>query len=670
MKKILFMLLFAALCFTGVFAQVPQSFKYQAVARDANGNAYSNTNVRVRFDILQNTATGTSVYSEEHAVTTGFQGIFDLQIGAGSPIAGTFNGIDWSDGPYFLSVDFNPSASGGTFTHMGTTQLLSVPYALYAASAGNDSDQQVLSLNGNVLSISGGNSVTLSPGTTAPTLSISGTQLSISGGNTVTLPTGPQGATGPQGPPGATGPAGATGPQGPAGADAQVLALNGNVLSISNGNSVTLSSGTTAPTLSISGTQLSISGGNTVTLPAGPQGPAGPTGPQGATGAQGPAGAAGPQGATGAQGAIGATGPQGATGAQGPVGPAGPQGATGPQGLPGATGPQGPAGNTDQYLEGSYINIVPGIDPGTFIINNTAPSNWSVSGNTIHNNNTGNVGIGTSTPQVDLDVNGDIRAMNNLFVVENVGIGTLSPQYGLDVHTDARVTEDFFCQGEIISGSVKPAQPNTFDLGDANNRWNYLYCTEVQAAASGGQTAIIGIHSDPSGYAAEFFGNVEIMGNLAKSGGTFKIDHPTDPANQYLIHSFVESPDMMNIYNGNTTTDAQGFATVELPAYFEAENMDFKYQLTCIGQFAQAIVKQKVSGNKFVVQTDKPGVEVSWQVTGVRQDAWAKANRVVPETPKEARNKGKFLHPELFGADKSQQIGSKSQKSLPTPLGN
>jgi hypothetical protein len=109
---------------------------------------------------------------------------------------------------------------------------------------------------------------------------------------------------------------------------------------------------------------------------------------------------------------------------------------------------------------------------------------------------------------------------------------------------------------------------------------------------------------------------------------------------------------------------------VELPTYFEAENMDFKYQLTCIGQFAQAIVKEKVNGNKFVVQTDKPGVEVSWQVTGVRQDAWAKANRVVPETPKEARNKGKFLHPELFGADKSQQIGSKSQKSLPTPPGN
>ena len=472
----------------------------------------------------------------------------------------------------------------------------------------------------------------------------------------MTIPAGPQGATGaqgptgpqgPAGPQGATGPTGATGLQGPAGADAQVLSLNGNTLSISNGNSVTLSPGTTAPTLSISGTQLSISGGNTVTIPAGP------TGPQGATGLQGPAGAAGPQGATGAQGAVGAAGPQGATGAQGPVGPAGPQGATGtqgavgatgtqgPQGLPGATGPQGPAGNTDQYLGGTDIDIIPGFAPNTFFINNTAPKNWEVNGNDIYNNNSGNVGIGTTTPQ-----------------------------YGLDIHTETRVTEDLYCLGEIISGSVKPAQPNTFNLGDGINRWNYLYCTEVQAAASGGQTAIIGLHTDPGGYAAEFFGDVEIMGNLAKSGGTFKIDHPTDPANQYLIHSFVESPDMMNIYNGNISTDQHGFATIELPAYFEAENMDFKYQLTCIGQFAQAIVKEKVSGNKFVVQTDKPGVEVSWQVTGVRQDAWAKANRVVPETPKEARNKGKFLHPELFGADKSQQIGSKSQKSLPTPPGN
>jgi len=106
-------------------------------------------------------------------------------------------------------------------------------------------------------------------------------------------------------------------------------------------------------------------------------------------------------------------------------------------------------------------------------------------------------------------------------------------------------------------------------------------------------------------------GNLLVNGTLSKAAGTFKIDHPQDPANKYLIHSFVESPDMMNVYNGNITTDANGLAVVELPAYFETLNRDVRYQLTPIGQFAQCMVKEKVSGNRFVIQTDKPNVEVS-----------------------------------------------------------
>lgn len=77
---------------------------------------------------------------------------------------------------------------------------------------------------------------------------------------------------------------------------------------------------------------------------------------------------------------------------------------------------------------------------------------------------------------------------------------------------------------------------------------------------------------------------------------------------------------MLNIYNGNITTDANGDATVVLPAYFEALNRDFRYQLTVIGQFAQAIVQDEIQANHFTIKTDKPGVKVSWQVTGIRQD--------------------------------------------------
>ena len=139
---------------------------------------------------------------------------------------------------------------------------------------------------------------------------------------------------------------------------------------------------------------------------------------------------------------------------------------------------------------------------------------------------------------------------------------------------------------------------------------------------------------------ATIVGNLNVTGTLTKGGGSFKIDDPLDAANKTLSHSFVESPDMMNIYNGNVTTDKHGLATVTLPAYFEALNRDFRYQLTVIGQFAQAIVGKEISQNRFIIRTDKPGVKVSWQVTGIRQDAWANAHRIPVEEQKPQKERG------------------------------
>ena len=159
------------------------------------------------------------------------------------------------------------------------------------------------------------------------------------------------------------------------------------------------------------------------------------------------------------------------------------------------------------------------------------------------------------------------------------------------------------------------------------------------------------------GFAAFFLGDVDVDGNLSKAGGSFKIDHPLDPANKYLYHSFVESPDMMNIYNGNVTTDAEGNAVVHLPEWFESLNRDFRYQLTVLGQFSQAIVASKVANHQFAVKTDKPNVEVSWQVTGIRQDAWANAHRIPVEVSKPEAERGSYLHPELFGAPAEKSLG-------------
>ncbi|MGP0073129.1 MAG: hypothetical protein ACLPWF_14500 [Bryobacteraceae bacterium] len=168
----------------------------------------------------------------------------------------------------------------------------------------------------------------------------------------------------------------------------------------------------------------------------------------------------------------------------------------------------------------------------------------------------------------------------------------------------------------------------------------------------------------PAGY---FDGEVEVNGNVSKSGGSFKIDHPLDAANKYLYHSFVESPDMMNIYNGNVVTDAGGTAVVTMPAWFEALNTDFRYQLTTIGQPAQAWIATEIANGSFTIKTSRSGVKVSWQVTGVRQDAWANAHRIPVEVDKAQADQGHYLHPELFGHQGEPSIPEIHHPRRPAP---
>ncbi|HLX60303.1 MAG TPA: hypothetical protein VKX17_03375 [Planctomycetota bacterium] len=164
-------------------------------------------------------------------------------------------------------------------------------------------------------------------------------------------------------------------------------------------------------------------------------------------------------------------------------------------------------------------------------------------------------------------------------------------------------------------------------------------------ATSGVNYGVFGKATSASGYAGGFQGNVIIAGSLSKSAGTFKIDHPLDPANKYLSHSFVESPDMKNIYDGVVTLDTNGEATIELPAYFQTLNRDFRYQLTCIGGFAPVYIAGEIAGNRFKIAGGKPSLKVSWQVTGIRQDAYAKAHPVIVEQEKSADERGLYLNP-------------------------
>lgn len=169
------------------------------------------------------------------------------------------------------------------------------------------------------------------------------------------------------------------------------------------------------------------------------------------------------------------------------------------------------------------------------------------------------------------------------------------------------------------------------------------------AATASGHSALRVIAASTSSLAGVFEGDVEVSSDItigadASIGGTmsattklFKIDHPLDPENKYLIHNSIESNERVNIYSGNITTDEDGFATVEFPEYMSALNTDFKYQLTIVDKsFAQAIIWEPMNteNNTFVIKTDMPNIKVSWQMTGTRQDKWALENPLEVEVDK------------------------------------
>ncbi len=271
----------------------------------------------------------------------------------------------------------------------------------------------------------------------------------------------------------------------------------------------------------------------------------------------------------------------------------------------------------------------------------------------------------------------------------NVGIGTLNPASGR-LHVDGGSGTAVYATAYSGIGTYATSVTNAAvygyssdDYGVDGRSFNHIG-VYGQSYASGGMFALgpyIGIQANSSGsdanrqavrgdnygsatgYAGLFNGNTWVTGTFYKNAGAFRIDHPLDPANKYLNHSFVESPDMKNIYDGVVTTDAAGNAIVELPAWFEALNKDFRYQLTVIGQFAQAIVAEKIKDNRFHIKTDKPNVEVSWQVTGIRHDPYAEQNRIPVEEMKPADKRGSYVYPEGFDQPHAASIAG--QMGLP-----
>ena len=214
----------------------------------------------------------------------------------------------------------------------------------------------------------------------------------------------------------------------------------------------------------------------------------------------------------------------------------------------------------------------------------------------------------------------------------------------IGVYGTTQSSVGFGLKGETLSpnGSAAGVQGVGIGTGGGKGVWG------VAIGTTGTSYGVYGsVQSDLVSYAGYFVGRAHVTGTLSKGAGAFKIDHPLDPENKYLYHSFVESPDMKNVYDGVVTTDGDGFASVTMPDWFEALNRDFRYQLTVLGDgaWARARVSRKMAGGAFVIQTDLPRVEVSWQVTGIRKDPYAEKHRIPVEEDKPGDERGTYMHP-------------------------
>jgi hypothetical protein len=316
--KFLFILL-SFFVSTLLFAQAPQGINYQAVMRNSSGNLVTNSTVAIRVQVRQATVTGTAVYQERHSVVTSSQGLINLVIGSGTPQIGTFNGINWAVGPFFvnLGVDFS---NGVNYQDFGTQQLMSVPYALYAKTSGAQLNQWRYgnTIPVNTLGVLGDFYLDVVTGNVYYKNS---TTIWVLTGN-IKGPVGPSGTTGAQGTQGIQGLTGSQGIQGATGA-AGTNGSNG-----SNGQNTLVKSATEAAGANCTTGGLKIEYGldanNNGTLDLSEINATltryvcnGATGAQGAQGLQGATGSAGTNGAQGIQGVAGAAGTNGTNGVDG-----------------------------------------------------------------------------------------------------------------------------------------------------------------------------------------------------------------------------------------------------------------------------------------------------------------------------------------------------------------
>lgn len=686
MKKILSPILMLTMA-SRLLSQAPQGINYQAALRNGSGQALANTALTLRLGIYSGAGATLKVYEETQSLTSNNTGVVNCVIGKGSVTSGNFTTINWGSDQFHLKAEAN---TGGGFLDLGTQQLISVPYAMYSNQAGGISGtispaqiggggaatDQVLSWNGSSWAPKNAAVGTITEVTTGTGLTGGGTSgtITLSARNTDPLWNANQlqgvnirsgvvpfvggilraGTNGWE-PSAETVRAMGTGLSlGSGGTINSVWTQNGS--DIYNNNTGRVGIGTSKPTF-----PLHVSGSN-ATVAHQYQGKGWDAFYYKGT-------------ELGYLGVFNDTndldfGTNG-TGRNVNI----------------VTG----SGSTPRLTVTSSGKLGAGITNPNFKLHLHEPSTTSAPVLQFSNQTSGNslidgfvIGFNTISAEALI---WNFENQNLLFGTNStermrissggsVGIGKNNPGYLLDIGTslsNVRVLNAISAINSTTDGAGRFSNVTGIiaSLGTSNNG---IYASTASSTNTSG-AAVYGDNgaSNTVSYAGFFNGrtavngSLSVLGALSKSSGTFKIDHPLDPENKYLYHSFVESPDMMNIYNGIAVADEHGEALVLMPEWFEALNMEFRYQLTCVGGYAPVYIAEKLQDNKFKIAGATKGLEISWQVTGIRHDAYAEKNRIQVEVEKSETEKGTYLHPEVFGkpADKGIYYRMQQQNSLP-----
>ncbi|SRR6266700_893922 len=230
---------------------------------------------------------------------------------------------------------------------------------------------------------------------------------------------------------------------------------------------------------------------------------------------------------------------------------------------------------------------------------------------------------------------------------------------------------DLTTSGSITGGSISTSAGGSIVLVDSNNNvtirlfGDSMFVTGeiiVKEPAHLGSLSAKDMNVVGN---ASVGGSLTVSGALHKGGGGFTIDHPCDPTNKYLSHSFVESSEMKNLYDGVVVLDAYGEAVVQLPLWFEVLNGEFRYQLTPIGAAGPNLyIAQELKNQQFKIAGGAPNMNVCWQVTGNRQDRWAQTNQLVVEQAKSGAERDHYLHPEAYGHALEKSIAQVHQPGV------